>query len=254
MSARPVLESQRALAATDRQVDTRAGSLQVVAGEEGACLYLVRGDGEPVPSLCDEALDFLYQATFTDRDVVVGYRQCNGTSAPCGFRRPFWLELRPSEPPLLREPSGLWLGAGKFTVSASDDGVQVDLGAWNGEHRVATLTAAGNLLVARERLPPELLSRADCTLVARTLEDCAASRRCGSFSDAARLIPATAWSSLQRLYHETTGFDADAYRKLCVRSCELRLMPSRALVSQYACRGAAADQWPAGEPGGGFER
>ncbi len=253
-SARPVLESQRALAPTDRQVDTLAGSLQIVTGEEGACLYLARGDGEPVPSLCDDALDFLHQATFTDRDVVVGYRQCKGDSAPCGFQRPFWLELRPGEPPMLREPSGLWMGAGTFTVGASDDGVEVDLGAWNGEHRAATLTAAGNLLVERERLPPELLSRTDCTMVARTLEDCAASRRCDSFSDAARLIPAATWSTLQRLYHESTGFNADAYRRLCVRSCELRLMPSRTLVSQYTCQGAAADQWPAGDPAGGFER
>ncbi len=252
--ARPVLESQRALASADRQVDTLAGSLQVVAGEQGACLYLVRGDGEPVPSLCDDAIEFHHQATFTDRDVVVGFRQCNGDSAPCGFRRPFWIELRPGEPPMLREPSGLWMGSGKFAVSADDDGVRVDLGAWNGEHRSATLTAAGNLLVARERLPPELLSRADCTMVARTLEDCAASRRCGSFGDAARLIPAATWSSLQRLYHESTGFNADAYRKLCVRSCELRLMPSRPLVSQYTCQGAAADQWLAGDPVGGFER
>lgn len=253
-AVRPVLESQRALGPTDRQVDTVGGTLKIVAGEEGACLYLVRRDSEPVPRLCDDALEFVHKAAFTDRDVVVGYRQCSGESAPCGFLAPFWLELRADQVPTLREQSGLWAGSGGIAVVAHDDGVQVDLGRWNGERRIATLTTAGNLLVERERSPSELLSRADCTMVARTMEDCAASRRCGSFDDAARLIPAATWSSLQRLYHESTGLNVDAYRKLCVRSCELRLVPSRALISQYACQGSPADQWPAGDPAGGFER
>jgi hypothetical protein len=254
VTVRPMLKSQRALTPADVQIDTVSGTLQVSPGEAGACRRVVRHNDEVIPGLCDEELVFLHQAVFDDRDVVVGFRRCGGTSPPCGWRRPFWLELRKGVPATLREQAGVWAGSADIAVQANDDGVLVDLGTWNGERRATALTAAGNLVVTRAQLPPKPLGRADCAMVARSLEDCVASRQCGSFADAARRIPAAQWTSLQRLYHETTGLDVEAYRKLCVRSCELGLLPSRGLVRQYACDGAPTGQWPADNPAGGLER
>jgi len=254
VTTRPILESQRGLKETDARVDTVAGTLQIAPGGEGACRQVVRHNETVVPGLCDDVLAFIHHAVFTDRDVVVGFRKCDGQPSQCGRRRPFWLELRAGAPPAVREPAGLFAGSGTIAVRASDDAVLVDLGTWNGERRAITLTSTGNLVATRERLPSSPLSRADCATVARSLEDCVASRQCGSFAGAARQIPASRWASLQRLYHESTGLDVEAFRKLCVRSCELGLLPSRGLVRQYACNGAPAGQWLADSPTGGLER
>lgn len=248
------LQSQRALQATDDQLATAVGMLRIAAGEEGTCRQAVRLDDEPVPDTCDESLVFVHHAVFADREVVVGLRKCGQESAACRWRRPFWLELRPGEGPTLREQRGLWAGSEPVAVEASDEAVRVDLGIWNGERRVATLTATGNLVVQRERVPSAPLSRDDCSAVARSLDDCAASRECASFADAARRIPAARWASLERLYHESTGLEVEAYRKLCVRACQLGMTPSPGLVRQYACQGAQPGQWPAGDPASGLER
>jgi len=235
-------------------LEDTGGTLLIAAGGEGECRQAVRLNDEPVPDTCDESLVFVHHAVFSDREVVVGLRKCGQESAACRWRRPFWLELRKGVPATLREQAGVWAGSADIAVQATDDAVLVDLGTWNGERRATALTAAGNLVVTRAQLPPKPLGRADCAMVARSLEDCVASRQCGSFADAARRIPAAQWASLQRLYHETTGLDVEAYRKLCVRSCELGLLPSRGLVRQYACDGAPTGQWPADNPAGGLER
>jgi hypothetical protein len=155
---------------------------------------------------------------------------------------------------MLRRMPALWVGSTRPVVSASSAGVQVDLGTWNGERRLATLSAAGNLLVERGGAPVRPLSRSDCAIVARSLEDCAVSRDCSSFALSALRISASRWAGLKRAYHETTGLDVEVFRSLCMRSCELGFTPSYELIRRNACDGAKSGQWPLDDPAGGLQR
>jgi len=132
--------------------------------------------------------------------------------------------------------------------------VAIDLGRWNGEHRTARLTPSGNIVIARTALEIRPLTRADCTVVARSLEACAASRDCSSFAKSAERIPVSQWVQLTRMYHESTGLDAAVFRGLCVRSCELGLTPSLNLIRSSACSGAELGQWLVGGPAAGLQR
>jgi hypothetical protein len=149
---------------------------------------------------------------------------------------------------------GLWAASDAPEIKASDEGVQVDLGTWHGERRLVSLTAVGNVVVERARLPARPLGRQDCNEVALALDNCAASRQCSSFASSARRIPAPRWSRIVRAYHETTGLDVAAFKTLCVRSCEFGFTPSRALIRRYACSGAPPEQWNATGPDAGLTR
>jgi len=191
---------------------------------------------------------------FSDRDVVVGFTRCEDAAAPCGHRRVFFLELRAGSPPRLRRPpEGVWVGGGKTAVVASSDGVRVDLGLWDGAQRRATLNAAGDVVVERTPEPAKRLGRADCLVVVRALESCAASDDCDSFTSSAQRIPAANLQKLSRLYHETTGFNAENFPKLCQRSCELHLTPSAGFIRRYACNGSSPGQWPSDDTPSGLQ-
>jgi hypothetical protein len=155
---------------------------------------------------------------------------------------------------MLRQMPDLWAGSAPPTVTASAAGVLVDLGLWNGQRRRVTLSPAGNIVVERSRAPVRPLDGSDCAVVTRSLEDCAVGRDCSSFAGSAQFISQARWARLERVYHESTGFDLAAFQTLCVRSCELRLTPSAGLVRRYACNGAQAEQWPTDDPVGGLRR
>ena len=242
------LVSQQTLGDASVPVVTAAGTLLVGSAGDAGQARVVLLDGVVIPGLRDDAITLVHRTEYSDRDVVVGFTQCNGAAAPCGLQRPFWLELRAGLPPELRRVPGLWASSGAGSVTASGDGVRVDLGLWNGELRDSTLTASGNLLVSRTRAPGRPLSRADCSTVAQAAEACARSRDCSSFASSARRISPPRWASLTRMYHETTGLDGSAFRALCVRSCQLGLTPSRVFIRSRVCNGAPADQWPAANP------
>lgn len=246
--------AEQRLAPGTTRIDTVAGVLSVTAGRDGRCRRVVTLDGEAVDGLCEDRLELRHHAAFGDRDVVVGFMRCGSANAICNLDRPFWLELRAGSPPVLRQPLELVARPGSTAVDASNAGVEISLGAWNGERRRATLTPAGNVLVARAPVPIQPLGARDCAIVAQSLEACAASRDCSSFARSARTIPASQWSQLARMYHESTGLDADSYRALCVRSCELGLTPSAKFIRRNACNGAEREQWPAANPAGGLER
>lgn len=246
--------SEQALETGATTVETGAGTLSIVPGEDGGCQRIGLPDGDTLPGLCEDRIVFAHRAVFPDREVVAGFTRCADVQAPCGLGRPFWLELRSGSPPLLRQMPSVWAGSGEPVVSASSAGVRIDLGVWDGERRQVTLSPAGNIVAERASVPIRPLRQADCALVARSLEDCAASRDCSSFASAAQPIPAARWDRIVRMYHESTGLDVAAFRRLCVRSCELRLTPSAALVSRYACNGAQPDQWPLDDPAGGLQR
>ena len=248
------LESQEVLSKTRLPVATIAGTLAIGHTDDSAARPVVLLDGVAVPGLRNDAISLTHRAVYSDREIVVGFTRCNGSIAPCGLQQPFWLELRPGQPPTVRRATGLWVGpgTGAGSVVASVNGVQVDLGVWNGERRSATLTAAGDVAVARRREPRRSLNRADCATVIKAAESCATSRDCSSFKSSARSIPASRWERLTRLYHESTGLDAAAFRALCVRSCELGLTPSDALIQRRVCSGAAPDQWPPNDPAAGL--
>ena len=219
---------------------------------DGSRSRVVLLDGKVVPRLRDDRIELVHHAVFSDHEVVVGFRQCAGGEAPCGFRQPFWLELSPGSPPGVRQVTGLWAASRYGTVSATNDGVSIELGVWNGERRDATLTTTGDIEVARTREPSRNLSRADCATVAASLEACARSRDCRSFAGSARPISRSQRASLTRIYHETTGLDATAFRGLCVRSCQLGLTPSAGFIRANVCSGAPKGQWPANDLAAGL--
>ena len=248
------LVSQEVLSKARLPLATTAGILTIGHAEEAISQPVVLLDGDAVPGLRNDAISLTHRAVYSDHEIVVGFTRCNGTIAPCGLQQPFWLDLRTGHPATVRRETGLWVGpgAGAGAVVASADGVQIDLGVWNGARRSATLTAAGNVVVARKGEPPRPLSRADCATVIKAAEWCAASRDCRSFKRSAQLIPSTGWERLTRLYHESTGLDAASFRALCVRSCELGLTPSDAFIRGRVCSGAASDQWPPDDPAAGL--
>ena len=246
------LESQEILRKSRLPLATTAGSLAIGPADGSATTPVVLLDGTAVPGLRDDAVSLTHRAVYSNREIVVGFTQCNGTLAPCGLPQPFWLVLRPGQPPTVRRATGLWVGTGAGAAVASADGVQVDLGVWNGERRSATLTAAGDVTIARKRAPRRALNRTECATVIRAAESCATSRDCRSFRSSARPIPASRWARLTRLYHESTGLDAPAFRALCVRSCEFGLTPSDAFIQRRVCSGAAPGQWPPDDPAAGL--
>ena len=233
---------------------TVAGAVSVLPAADHGCQRIGLPDGTTVPDLCADSVVFAHRAVFPDREVIVGFTRCEDAEAPCRLGRPFWLELRADSPPVLRQMPSLWASSSPPTVSSSIAGVRIDLGTWNGVHRHATLSPAGNIVVERVRAPVRPLGRPDCSLVVLALEDCAASRDCASFEGSARLVPASRWLGITRAYHESTGLDVSAFRTLCVRSCELRFTPSPGLVRRFACNGARPDQWPADDPMAGLRR
>ena len=235
-------------------VATVAGNLSVVTRADGQCRLITLPGDRVVPDLCEAHIVLAHRAVYRDRDVIVGFARCEDPDVPCGRPRPFWLELRAEPPPVVRRIDGLWSGSSPPLVSASGDGVQVDLGLWDGERRRVTLTGLGNLRVEREPEPIRALDRADCAAVVRSLEACAASRDCSTFASSAQRIRPADWTQIVRAYHESTGLDVEAYRTLCVRSCELGLTPSAGLVRDAACRGAKPGQWPADDAAGGLRR
>jgi hypothetical protein len=248
------LESQEVLSKARLPIATTAGNLTIGHTGESTARPAVLLDGVAVPGLRNDAVSLTHRTVYSDREIVVGFTRCNGSIAPCGVQQPFWLELRPGQPPTVRRATGLWVGPGTGAgrVVASANGVQVDLGVWNGERRSATLTAASDVTVAGRREPRRPLNRADCATVIKAAESCATSRDCSSFKSSARSIPASRWERLTRLYHESTGLDAAAFRALCVRSCELGLTPSNAFIQRRVCSGAAPDQWPPDDPAAGL--
>ena len=248
------LEAQQVLDKSQLPVATLAGILAIESVDGPDARPVILLDGQPLPGLRDDEISVVRRVLFSDREILVGFTRCDGTIAPCGRQQPFWLELRAGLPPDVRRAPGLWVGSGTTagTVAVAADGVQIDLGVWNGERRSATLTAAGDVTVARKREPRRSLSRADCATVIKAAESCATSRDCGSFKSSARPISSSRWQRLTHLYHETTGLNADSFRALCVRSCELGLTPSDRFIRQRVCSGARPDQWPPDDPAAGL--
>jgi hypothetical protein len=91
--------------------------------------------------------------------------------------------------------------------------------------------------------PRQRLDRNQCLQALRALESCAAVRGCGSFAVIAAAIPSPRASTVRKLFHETTGLNADGFRSVCVRSCQLGLTPTRSFVQQRVCGGADRGQW-----------
>jgi hypothetical protein len=248
------LVSQQSLERTALPIGTAAGPLTIATTADADRTRVVLLDGNAIAGLRDDTIVLAHRAVFTDREIVVGFTQCSGTAVPCGLRQPFWLELRTGSPPHVRRVSGLWASRGSGAVTVAGGDVRIDLGVWNGEHRRASLTAAGNLVVSRTRVPSLPLSREDCAVVIRAADACATSPDCRSFARSSRRIPPADWARLTRLYHESTGLDGPAFRSLCMRSCELGLTPSHGFIRESVCSGARSDQWLPDDPAGGWER
>ena len=248
------LVSSQPLKASDLAVETVAGKLVIWPAADNVRKRVLQVNDAVVPDLRDDVIVLAHRAVFSDREVITGFTQCAGSVPPCGWRQPFWLVLGEGRPPDLRLAPDLWVGAGGGKISATNDGVAIDLGRWNGELRSAQLTHAGNIIVNRAAAAIRPLSRADCAIVAQALESCADSRDCRSFARSAQRIPAEAWSRLTRMYHESTGLDVAVFRGLCVRSCELGLTPSFGLVRANACSGAKPGQWREDASAAGLRR
>jgi len=149
---------------------------------------------------------------------------------------------------------GVWASSDAGSATATDGGVQVKLGVWDGERRTAVFTVAGNIVITRTPEPRRPLSRTDCATVIQSAESCASSRDCTSFASSAQRIKPAQWTQLVRLNHESTGLDSAAFRALCVRSCELGLTPSHGFIRRNVCAGARPGQWSATDPASGIVR
>jgi hypothetical protein len=239
------LESQQNLSPSSLPLTTAAGTLTIAKARDDEQASIVLLNGAAIAPLRAGKVTLVHHAVYSDRDVIVGFTQCNDTAAPCARRHPFWLELRDGAPPHVRQMPGVWASTGAGSAAATDVGVKVNLGVWNGERRTAVFTVAGNIVIARTPEPRRPLSRADCTTVMQSAESCASSRDCTSFASSAERIEPAQWARIVRMNHESTGLDVAAFRALCVRSCELGLTPSHAFIRRTVCSGAQPGQWSA---------
>jgi hypothetical protein len=224
-------------------IATIAGPINIVtrAGPPRLSLVAVNGNtleqsGAPVNVLA-------HRSVYADREVIVGFSDCTDATSACERKEPFWLLLRKSKPPVFKRSPGLRANQNAGAVTSAPSGVHVDLGIWDGVRQTATLTSLDGIYITRVKEPPAPLSRADCREVAAALESCAASRECDGYESVTRSIPAARMANVERLFHESTGLNAPMFRSVCVRSCELGLTPTSALVRREVCGGAAPEQW-----------
>lgn len=241
----PALLSEARLDSGSGELSAAAGRLQVIQDPGRADLKLLQLAGTTVRGLAGQQIELAHRAEFSDREVVVGFTDCDENGVDCGRRRPFWLVLRPDEEPLLKL-GGAEVSSGSGAVTALDNGVHVELGVRDGDRRTALLTHLNDVYLTRIPEPRRPLDRQACRTVTAALERCAASRDCGTLSGSASRLTEAQRTELRRLYHETTGFDAQAFGALCQRSCELGLTPSRGFVRANACNGSPPGQWAAG--------
>ena len=200
-------------------------------------------DHRTVDDVGAPALGFAHLADFGRRIVLTGFASCAANAAQCRSRAPFWLILRAGAEPRLVRSSGSATADASREVVALSSGIHVDLGIWDGIRRSALLTSGGEPWLVRLPEPRTRLDRTQCQLALRALESCAAVRGCGSFATIAQRIPSERANAVRKLFHETTGLNADGFRSVCVRSCELGLTPTRSFVQQRVCGGADRGQW-----------
>jgi len=250
------LESQVSLHGMRLPIETRAGAIEIGADiaspGSSKLLQLLVIDGKPFDGPRDDVIVLAHRATYSDREVLTGFAQCAGTRPPCGVRRPFWLVLRQGQPVAFHEAPGIWASSTAGAVQATDDGVRVNLGTWNGQRGAATLTLAGTVEISRQPARIVPLRPAECAVVAASLEACASSGDCRTPAASARPIPRRSRDRLNRIFHEQTGLDAAAFLGLCVRSCELGLTPSENFIRTNACSGASRAQWNTRDPAAGL--
>jgi hypothetical protein len=246
ISARaPELQSEARLDSGSSRLSAAAGHLEVIEDPARPDLKLLQLGGRTVPGLAGRQIELAHRAEFSDREVVVGFTDCDASGGDCGWRRPFWLVLRPDSEPILRL-TGARVSSGGGAVTALDTGVHVELGIWDGDRRTALLTYLNDVYLTRVPAPGRPLDRQGCRTVIGAMERCAASRDCGTLSGSASRLTEAQRTELRRLYHETTGLDIQAFGALCQRSCELGLTPSRGFVRANACNGSPRGQWAAG--------
>jgi hypothetical protein len=253
-SAARRLVSQQDLRPSSLPLQTTAGTLSIATADDDAQASIVLLNDTAISGLRADKVTLVQRTVYSDRDIVVGFTQCNDTAAPCNHRQPFWLELRDGAPPKLRQTPDVWASTGAGSATATDDGVQVELGVWNGERRNAVLTVGGDIVIARTPEPRRPLGRADCKTAIQSAASCATSRDCTSFASSAERIKPAQRVQLARLYHESTGLDDAAFRALCVRSCELGLTPSHGFIRRTVCAGAQPGQWSSTESVAGLIR
>ena len=226
-----------------RPIATIAGPIDVVTRSGSPSVSVVTVNGTVLDESRAEINVLAHRSVYSDREVIVGFSDCASPTPACERKEPFWLLLRRGTPPVLKRSTGLRANQGAGSVTAATSGVHVDLGLWDGVRQTATLTSLDGIYVARVSERPAPLGRDECRSVTAALESCAASRDCGSYDAIVRSVPAARMAIVKRLFRETTGLNAQMFRTVCVRSCELGLTPTNSLVRREVCGGAAPGQW-----------
>jgi hypothetical protein len=226
-----------------RPIATIAGPLNIVTRAGPPRLSLVAVNGKTLEQSGAEVNVLAHRSVYADREVIVGFSDCTAATSACERKEPFWLLLRKSKPPVFKRSPDLRANQNAGAVTAAPSGVHVDLGLWDGVRQTATLTSLDDIYITRVKESPAPLSGADCQAVAAALESCAASRACDGYDSVVRSVPAARMANVERLFHESTGLNAPMFRSVCVRSCELGMTPTSALVRREVCGGAAPAQW-----------
>ncbi len=226
-----------------RPIATIAGPIDVVTRSGSPSVSVVTVNGTVLDESRAEINVLAHRSVYSDREVIVGFSDCASPTPACERKQPFWLLLRRGVAPVLKRSTGLRANQGAGSVTAATSGVHVDLGLWDGVRQTATLTSLDGIYVARVSERPAPLGRDECRSVTAALESCAASRDCGSYDAIVRSVPAARMAIVKRLFRETTGLNAQMFRTVCVRSCELGLTPTNSLVRREVCGGAEPGQW-----------
>ena len=224
-------------------IATIAGPLNIVTRAGPPRLSLVAVNGKTLEQSGAGVNVLAHRSVYADREVIVGFSDCTDATSVCERKEPFWLLLRKSKPPVFKRSPGLRANQNAGAVTAAPSGVHVDLGLWDGVRQTATLTSLDDIYITRVKEVAAPLSGADCRAVGAALESCAASRECDGYDSVIRSVPAALMANVERLFHESMGLNAPMFRSICVRSCELGLTPTSALVRRQVCGGAAPAQW-----------
>jgi hypothetical protein len=240
-----VVLSARDLRKVVPPIQSIGGTVGVVEDPADPAEKVLTVDGALVPGVKGNLVELAHEVRFTNRDVVLGYTDCVEAGAPCRRRRPFWIVLRGDAPVRVVRSNEIWSASAEGEISALDSGIHVPLGVWDGVHRIQTLTARDDLYITRSIPPARPLDRDDCREVSRALESCSRSSDCGTFASSMERIPPGRLRTLNRMFHETTGFNAPAFVEFCMTSCRLALTPSYSFTRKRVCSGSEPGQWTA---------
>ena len=186
-----------------------------------------------------------------DQDVVLIGMRCN---AACTYQDLAFVRIFKTRAPLVEMRPDFRVPSGEFDslarhITFTTDATTVELGLEKGSRISARIGASQPLELVRSPAKAIALSSGECWLVRSMVSACAGFRtpcRDADFKTFPQNCPGATTQmrrTVIRLADQTTGFDAPAFAKVCVKASQLGIAPSDDFIRREICSGADRRQW-----------